>query len=363
MVDKDLAQRQKKRVEGLTLLFVNLRCLLKYFLVGTFLLAHATLLAGSVNAQESKESASFFKDKTLTYIVATKPGGGYDTYARLLAPTFGAKLGVRKVVVKNIPGAGHLIGLKALSVADPDGLTIGTFNTGLIYAQLGGQDAMSVDLREMSWIGKASSDARILLLGANSGFSSIEDLRESKKPVVFGSSGVNSASFIEASLLSSVLGIDNKMVTGFAGAEAELGILRGDLDAIVGSYSSLAPFIDAGNGKVALAWGGEVPDDPKRFRDLGDISHENAGVLVLVQNLTILGRLTAAPAGLSPEILEALSQAYADAISDPELQQRARDIGVPLDPATGNEVQFKILETLNQPKEVIDRFLELYTDF
>lgn len=343
--------------------FVNLRSLLKYFWVGTFLFAHATLFASAVSAEESKDSHTFFKGKTLTYIVATKPGGGYDTYARLLAPALGAKLGVRKVVVKNIPGAGHLIGLKALSVADPDGLTIGTFNTGLIYAQLGGQDAMTVDLREMSWIGKASSDARILLLGTNSGFSSIEDLRESKRPVVFGSSGVNSASFIEASLMSSVLGIDMKMVTGFAGAEAELGILRGDLDAIVGSYSSLAPFIEAGNGTIALAWGGEVPGDPKGFGDLSDISDEDAGVLVLLENLTLLGRLTAAPPGLNPEILASLNKAYSDAVSDPELQQKAQDLGLPLDPATGPEVQFKILETLNQPSEVIDRFLELYTDF
>ena len=28
---------------------------------------------------------AFFAGKTITYIVATKPGGGYDTYARLIA--------------------------------------------------------------------------------------------------------------------------------------------------------------------------------------------------------------------------------------------------------------------------------------
>ena len=43
--------------------------------------------------------------------------------------------------------------------AKPDGLTIGTFNTGLIYNQLIRHDGVRFDLDKMSWIGKAAYDA------------------------------------------------------------------------------------------------------------------------------------------------------------------------------------------------------------
>jgi tripartite-type tricarboxylate transporter receptor subunit TctC len=78
----------------------------------------------------------YYSGKTITYIIATSPGGGYDAYGRLIGQNLGEKLGASKVLFKNLPGAGHIIGANTLYAAKPDGLTIGTFNTGLIYAQI-----------------------------------------------------------------------------------------------------------------------------------------------------------------------------------------------------------------------------------
>ena len=61
-------------------------------------------------------------------------------------------------LVKNMPGAGHLIGTNAIYASKPDGLTIGTFNTGLIYNQLDPAIAACGSIStKMSWIGKASN--------------------------------------------------------------------------------------------------------------------------------------------------------------------------------------------------------------
>ena len=64
-------------------------------------------------------------------------------------------------VVRNMPGAGHMIGANAIYAAEPDGLTIGTFNTGLIYNQLIGHSGARFDLNRMSWIGKGVYDPRV----------------------------------------------------------------------------------------------------------------------------------------------------------------------------------------------------------
>ena len=119
-------------------------------------------LAGS--PPPAQTGADFYKGKTVTYIVATAPGGGYDLYGRLVAEYMQKYLPGSTFVVKNMPGAGHLIGTNTIYASKPDGLTIGTFNTGLIYNQLIGLDGVKFDLNKMSWIGKAASDPRVFTM-------------------------------------------------------------------------------------------------------------------------------------------------------------------------------------------------------
>ena len=70
------------------------------------------LLAGGVAARADAEDsgAEFYRGKTVTYIVATSPGGGHDFYGRLVARHMERLLPGSSFVVKNVPGAGHLLG-------------------------------------------------------------------------------------------------------------------------------------------------------------------------------------------------------------------------------------------------------------
>ena len=130
----------------------------------------ALLLTGASAAATAAESAQdFYKGKTISYIVATSPGGGYDTYGRLVARYMNKYLPGSKIIIRNLPGAGHVIGANTIYASRPDGLTIGTFNTGLIYLQLLHESGVRFDLAKMSWIGKAASDTRVLVLSKSSG--------------------------------------------------------------------------------------------------------------------------------------------------------------------------------------------------
>jgi tripartite-type tricarboxylate transporter receptor subunit TctC len=62
----------------------------------------------------AQTGADFYKGKTITYIVATPPGGGYDFWGRLVAEYMQKYLPGSTVVVKNMPGAGHLVGANAV---------------------------------------------------------------------------------------------------------------------------------------------------------------------------------------------------------------------------------------------------------
>ncbi len=73
------------------------------------LLAGAAILSQSLPAQ-AQNADGFLKGKTVHFIVGYSPGGGYDTYARMLAPFFEKHTGAT-VVVENKPGGGGMTAL------------------------------------------------------------------------------------------------------------------------------------------------------------------------------------------------------------------------------------------------------------
>src|SRR5437868_2962922 len=161
-------------------------------LAGTILGSIAVVLFGSPSIGFAQSEADFFKGKTVNYIIATAPGGGYDYYGRIVAEYMQKHLPGSTFVVRNVPGAGHIVGANTIYASKPDGLTIGTFNTGLIYNQLVGLDGLKADLTKMSWLGKASTDPRAIVISANSPIKTFADLQASSQ-IIFSTSGVGSA--------------------------------------------------------------------------------------------------------------------------------------------------------------------------
>lgn len=137
----------------------------------------------------AEDGVEFFNGKTINYIVATAPGGVYDTNGRLVAQYMQKYLPGSTFVVQNMPGAGHLLGTNYIYASEPDGLTFGTFNTGLLYGQLSGDPNIKFDLTKMSWIGKVASDPRIILVTKESGIESYEQMKALKEPIKFATAG------------------------------------------------------------------------------------------------------------------------------------------------------------------------------
>ncbi len=295
--------------------------------------------AGTANASE------FYKGKTITYIVATSPGGGYDTYARLIAKYLGKHLDAT-VRVQNVPGGGHIKGTNLLAASPRDGLTIGTFNTGLIYAQLLQREGVTFDLLEFEWIGKASADPRALVLGTKSGYRNLDDLVRAGKPATFATSGVGSASYTETQLLREALDLNIEVVPGFNGEEGEEAMLRGEIAGQLGSLSSLQTFVNNGHGTFALAVGGYTPTI-LQAEHIAATSKAKA-IVSLVQAMSVLGRLTAAPPGTPAQRVADLRAAYERALTDPALLAEAERLGIPIEPAWGDEVAAVVRDALNQ---------------
>src|SRR5947199_1567461 len=81
--------------------------------------------AHEASAQGDREA--LFKDKTVTIMVGAAPGGGLDTYARLLSRHMQKHIpGNPIVIVSNQPGAGGGIVARGIYSTSPkDGTSIG----------------------------------------------------------------------------------------------------------------------------------------------------------------------------------------------------------------------------------------------
>ena len=120
--------------------------------------------------------AQFFKDKTVRIIVGYGPGGGYDAYARMIAPYLSKTLGA-SVVVENMPGAGGIAALNRTAVTPPDGLTIQLVNgTGAALSQVLEIPTVRYDVLELTHLGTVSASPWMWMVGPDSPYKTPADV-------------------------------------------------------------------------------------------------------------------------------------------------------------------------------------------
>ena len=83
------------------------------------------------------DAEEYFGGKTIRIITGTSPGGGYDTFSRIVAATAERYFpDSTRFIVQNLPGAGQLRGLRAVLNSEPDGLTVGPVHSRWFARQL-----------------------------------------------------------------------------------------------------------------------------------------------------------------------------------------------------------------------------------
>jgi tripartite-type tricarboxylate transporter receptor subunit TctC len=314
-------------------------------------LAGFVALAALAAPASAQDGAAYFNGKTVNYIVATAPGGGYDSYGRLVAEFMQKHLPGSTFVVRNMPGAGHLIGTNALYASKPDGLTLGTFNTGLIYNQLVANEGVKFDLNKFSWIGKAASDARVFAVASQSPIKTWADLVGSKEPVNFSTAGVGSASYVETVILTKALKLPIRIQTGYNGADDQLAMRRGEIVGSIASRSSYDQFVKNGYGRYIAQIGGADKDTPQLNTLVKDAN--GLELIALIESTSEIARLTAAPPAVPAPQLAALRDAYKKAMEDADLQARAEKLERPVEPLYGDDIAKMIAAALKQSPETV----------
>src|SRR5262245_62321579 len=122
----------------------------------------ATMLPSVAHAQDAAE---FYRGKTVNLIAGFNPGGGADTYARLVARHLGRHIaGSPTVVVRNMQGAGSVVAANyVFNVSPKDGLELGLFAGNIVIDPLIGGTQHKYEASAFNWIGAPSSDSHVCL--------------------------------------------------------------------------------------------------------------------------------------------------------------------------------------------------------
>ena len=178
------------------------------------------LLIGCFTAGASPASADdvadFYRGKRINLVIGYGSGGGYDTYARMLARFIGEHIpGNPTVIAQNMPGAGSRgAGNWLYNVAPKDGTVISMLSQATPTDQALGQPGIQFDVRKFNWIGNMVVVNNITFVWAATGVRSIDDAKQ--RVVVLGSTGASSPSVLYPQVSNNLFGTKFKIVSGLS---------------------------------------------------------------------------------------------------------------------------------------------------
>ena len=322
----------------------------------------ATLVAGCLpSAVRAETPEAFYKGKTVELYVGTNPGGGYDLYGRLIARHIGKHIpGNPAVVVKNMPGAGHLrMANWVYSAAPRDGTVLAVAPQSVAIEQILGTEGVQYDAANFTWIGRVAPVVEVTYTWHTSKTKTLEDAR--KRETMMGGSGPASPTVFYLKALNHLAGTKFNVIPAYpSNADTNLAMQRGEIEGGSKSWASMkvdnADWLRDHKVNILVQYATEraadMPDIPLMM-ELGRNDDERKALkLFTLGNAT--GRSIMATPGIPEDRVAALRKAFMDTMNDPELVSFTRDKKIDLGPAlTGAQLKDLIDETLATPPHVI----------
>jgi tripartite-type tricarboxylate transporter receptor subunit TctC len=287
---------------------------------------------GSADAADG--GGSFYAGKTLQIIVPYGPGGGYDQWARVIAPYMSKYLGAAKAQVVNTPGGGGIIGTQAIYHAPADGLTIGDTNAGGdVFDQIDHSSGFSIDMKKVAWLGRPDDDPHLIATHSRGPYATFDALAAGKGTVSALATGKGSSDYNAAVIVYNAFKVPFKMVAAFSGSSDEkAAFLSGEGTSASLSSSDIAQISSSANSVLLVSADpfGKLPKVPTVIQEAREHGI-NGRTLQALQALTAvmdLGHAFFAPPGVPAARLTALRTAFTQSMKDPAFQQSARKAGL-----------------------------------
>jgi tripartite-type tricarboxylate transporter receptor subunit TctC len=297
-----------------------------------------------VSGQAAAQVPDYYKGKVLTIVVAGSPSGGHTRYARLIAPYLQKHLGASEVRISNMQGGGGLKAANYMWRQKPDGFQVGFGNAStLIMAPIAGSKGVQFDATKFVFLGRATSEPRVLTVGGKSAIKTFQDVQKLGRPFVYPSQGTDE-DFYTMATLADALGFKLKAVTGYEGnADTALAVIKGDGDGhITGLSESLASIKSGDKRPILVVTSQRIPEFPDVPTAIELAPAAKKSALQAVANILETHRSYYAPPNTDPKAVAAFRAGLAAAMKDPGLIEETTKGNRPVSFMAGDKQQLAI---------------------
>lgn len=282
----------------------------------TFALVASLGLTAPARAQPTSEAADF-PNRPVRLIVPFAAGGGVDILARLIGQRLSVLFG-KPVVIENHTGATGLIAAQLVGAAAPDGYTllVGTPSTMTVLPALKGGLPFNnlADFMPITLIGTAPF---VLVVNPKVDAKTIKELSALAKAnpgkLNFGNAGTGGMPHLSSLMFQQMAGIELVHVPFRGTAPAMTAVVAGQVDGMIDSMISQLPAIR--DGRLRALGVGSLQRTPL-LPDVPPIADTLPGY-------DAIGWVSLhAPPSTPKAIVQKLQASVAQALQDPELQQR-----------------------------------------
>lgn len=283
--------------------------------------------------------ADFYKNKTISMIVASGPGGGYDLYARTLVRHYPRHIpGNPNIVIQYLPGGGGIVAANnVFGVAPRDGTGMGMLSSSTFVLAAVGDPNTKFDNLKFTFIGNMNEEVDTCSVWHTTGINSAADLKV--REVIVGTAGAGSNSHTFPVGMNSVLGLKFKPIAGYQGGTPirVTAMERGELQGMCGVFVStlnaqLARQLSDGHLKVVLQMGLSHHPDYKDVPNALEMATDPNGraALELLFAQLALGRPVLGPPDIPADRAAALQKSFDATMNDPQFRAEAEKTRVEL---------------------------------
>lgn len=307
-------------------------------------LAIGLIAAAPLNAQ-----AAWKPSGPVTLIVPSKPGGGHDNNARVVAKIAEKHAG-QPINVVNQAGGGGVVAYSKMNNAKTDGLTLGQFSISLVSDQYRIK-GVKYNQDSFTYICQISADPNNLVVNKDGPYGKMDlkaflaYAKANPGKIRMGVSGNWTNHDYTRYQLERTAGVKFQRVSIKGGANILLAILAGDVDAGLLYPSEIKAQYQAGKVKI-LAENSDTRLD--LWPDVPTFVEEDLDV-----NMPIW-RVWALPKTTPQDIVDGWYQIMKETMNDPELKKAYNTVGIGYAFRGPEETRKLIDRSLVQYKSIID---------
>jgi tripartite-type tricarboxylate transporter receptor subunit TctC len=311
--------------------------------------------------------AEFYRTHPVNLLIGFPVANAYDTYGRAVARHLGKHIpGNPTVVPVNRPGAGSLTAANSLYNGVPkDGATIATFNRSVPLEPLMGTAQARFDARKFNWLGSVGNEVSVCVGWHTAAVKSWDDMLH--KDFIAGAASLSSDTGVFPNVLKNVFGAKIKIITGYpGGGEMSLAMEKGEIDGRCGwSWSgvkSTKPDWLANKQinillQLGLRKSDELPDVPLIMDQAK--TDDQRQILRLVFSRQEFAWPFAAPPDIPDDRKQALRDAFAATMKDPEFLEDAKKLQIDVNPVSADAVHKLIDDIYQTPESVVAKLRDI----